>query len=350
MKYESKINSMLNEKLLNFPIRDFFSLVNIMKYKINYKFTRIDNINLNESLFNNNQFLSEEIKIFILNNINYHYQLIKNNYNINIYSENQEEDDYLNSILDVIQYIQHIAKNSKNVEVYIYLTPFKKKFNKNIYNHENINTGSTNRQYIILWRREEIHKVLIHELIHFYNMDLNDDSIIAEKLLKKINMCPSCIIRPNEAYTELCAIILYTYWFCCINNKESYDNFVKCLNLQLKFNLIQCSKIIKSFECFDNLEDIFDNSKNCYIIQSTNMVSYYIIKTALLFNFNETYNVLFQEICNSSFIFYSNEDNYLNFYRLIIKSLKNKKFFNIINNLMEKNLNYFDNRLTMSIV
>lgn len=350
MNYKNKLNNIFKERLLSFPKKYFFKLVNIMNYNINYKFERLNKINLNEKIFNNNQFLSNQIKIFILNNINYHYQLKKNNYNINIYSKNQEDENYLNSILDVIQFIQHIAKNSKNVEVYLYLTPFKKEFNDDIYNHENINTGSTNRKYIILWRREEIHKVLIHELIHFYQMDLNDDSIIAEKLLKLINMCPTCIIRPNEAYTEICAIILYTYWLCCIKNKESYENFTECLNIQLKFNLIQCCKIIKSFKCFNKLEDIFDNSKNCNITQNTNMVSYYIIKTALLLNFDYTYNVLFKEICNSTFMFDSNEENYLIFYRLIVKSLKNPKFFNIINNLMKQNLNYFDNRLTMSII
>ena len=79
-------------------------------------------------------------------------------------------------------------------------------------NGDNINSGSTlPGSFITLWRREELHKVLIHELIHYLNIDMYNYQYKFYILYKDIKL-DNHKCNPNEAYTEFIAILIFTFW------------------------------------------------------------------------------------------------------------------------------------------
>jgi len=294
-----------------------------------------------------NPFISFQINEYIQNKIQHKYHYENKNLNITIFSENNIDAILLDDIHNIINFINSIFNHNKEIILIIFLTPYKKEMSGNFSPHE-INTGSTNRISIILWREEELIKVLIHELIHFLHLDLNDDSIISKKLKNKVNIDESSDIRPNEAYTELIAIILHSFYIT-LKQKSKFDikYFNYIIEIETKWSIYQCAKIINNVGCFNKFEDLLNKDLNCKILQYTSIFSYFIIKTSMLYNLNNFF-VFLQDINQSSFNFNDSIENYNKFYKFIIKCLSDTKFNNIINNIMEKTKNYIILSMKMS--
>ena len=155
---------------------------------------------------------------------------------------------------------------------------------------ENINSGSTiTGIQVTLWRYEEMYKVLIHELIHYYGFDFNMFHSDYSKIEKFINntFCIKGFDRSNESYTETLAVIINSLIISYYTNQSLKD----LLRWELLFGIIQIVKILHYFG-LDKLEDIYNLDKGCngYIIQYTSVLSYFIIKTALLFSYEKFLN------------------------------------------------------------
>ena len=180
----------------------------------------------------------------------------------------------------------------------------------------NINSGFTYPyKYSIMFRKEEIIKVTIHELLHQIGVNLN---IIIDK--KSINNYFKYIknddILLDEAYVEFNACILNLLYI-----KELYninDNMLNQLILyELKFSLLQLAKLLLHF----NITDYNDFYPKCHLLNSNNNTnkncickignnykvnidqnhmcadithpeSYIIIKTAMLYYMDETLSIL----------------------------------------------------------
>ena len=101
----------------------------------------------------------------------------------------------------MISFFDYIS-NDKLVplNLFIYLTKFKKKLPKNktdIISALNVNSGVTiyynNFREIVIYREEELIKVLFHELIHYYDFDIKSTiDVTTNKLF--INKCFTIII------------------------------------------------------------------------------------------------------------------------------------------------------------
>jgi len=129
----------------------------------------------------------------------------------------------------------------------------------------------------------------------------------------------------SEAYTETFATILYTYYYSKLNNQD----FNKLMNEQFNFSLLQSTKILYN-QNINKLEYPIN------INETTNTVSYFILKSAIFNNFK-----LFGEMFNFNLInldknnIYLNEKNkVLTFNENLIKSIKNKNFIKYINNYL----------------
>ena len=86
------------------------------------------------------------------------------------------------------------------------------------------------------FRKEELYKVLIHELIHYLKLDLVR-KVEFPDYYKYFNIPQNTEIRLNEAYTEIFAVIFNSM----INTNES--ELISVLNRELKYSLYQCAKI-----------------------------------------------------------------------------------------------------------
>ena len=194
-------------------------------------------------------------------------------------------------------------------------------------------------KYICIWRKEEMSKVLIHELIHYLNLDMFKYQNKFIQLYDKINL-KSKMVNPNEAYTELLALTLMSIWeYYFTNSKYNLNNYINNkLNLELSWSYYQISKILKYFKCYNSFNDLFKN--NCTFRQETNVLSYFILKTYFLQNIN----IILKNLnINNLYI-----NNSISEYILKNTNLHDDKFNNIINNIL-KNYQYkYDNSLRMT--
>ena len=417
-------NNNTNNNLINLNInqkKDFINLIkNTKQYYIdiisNIKYNIKDNLDENE-LYNiqnmnndyiDNRFIPNKLKENIQKNYYKYKKLIifnYNNYDITFllqYSNKNEITKIFNKIyiLAIRTFIINILFcNIQSIRYNIILSDLKKSKNikTKILSPNEINTGSTlavGYKPINIWRKEELVKVGIHELIHCLRFDIKYYPTDLVKMYYnnfciEVNNCNfddyfncSNLIFPNEAYTESIAQIFnclfreieYSLLLKYNNNNTIYKKFINNLEKELVYGLFQVKKILNLYN-FNKFKD-FIKGKKCVstLIQQTNVFSYFFIRTSILLNLSDFINLL-----NS----YDNkqdnkqgikQDNLLelrikNSYNIIkkftlfnIKNLKNKNFNKLIelynkniNTIISENFNsneikIINNNLRMSIV
>ena len=176
----------------------------------------------------------------------------------------------------------------------------------------NVNSGYSlrSKSLICIWRKEELDKVLFHEIVHHLYLDMINHQYIFNDYFLKMNL-NSKHHNSNEAYTEVLGLILLSIWkfyFYKFYKDMKIEDFVsKFLNIQLAWSYYQMAKIINYFGCFNKFEDIFNKDVKCEIKEESNIVAYYFLKSYFL-----------KEI--SSLLNFMNKDN-------IYISLKQVKIF-----------------------
>ena len=98
-----------------------------------------------------------------------------------------------------------------------------------------------------VYRNEEMHKLLIHELIHTYKYDFRFMEFNL-KISDFINISRDTKLTPNEAYTEVVTVILNTaaesYNF---KDHANFDLFKVMLEYEAQYSLLQCAKILNFY-------------------------------------------------------------------------------------------------------
>jgi hypothetical protein len=252
-------------------------------YNIIYK---PDKIRLELHELYTNRFVSLDILQFIET-----IDLVQDIYTSDIYElvifypKNQNIKDImdLNKIIHILTFMYELNKentekehNSK-IKVGILLCN-QKKYLPNMKNlilsSDNVNSGSTfTGSNINIWRCEEIYKVLIHELIHFYRLDFDSHNNMLDTYFNKLyNIVGKNYI--NEAITETLANIINL----CLVSYYNKTNINNLLNTEILFSLFQSYKLF-DYVGYNNHIDWSIQFK-----QNTSVFSYYIIKCALLYN------------------------------------------------------------------
>ena len=273
------------------------------------------------------------------NELIYKHYILSDGSVINIYTNKNSNDINIDLIAKIFDIFHKITNKKNKIYLTIYLSNIKKKIYEYDFQHHhkllkpiNINSGSTMKNInISLWRYEEIYKVLIHELIHYFSVDFGFDTNgyeKAEEHIKKIINVEG-EDRLFESYTETMANIIH----CCLLEKITNINITKLLELEISFSLLQIGKILNYFN-IEKYEDIFNKSKN-KINQSTSVLSYFIIKGSLLFKIDQ-----FLEFTNNDIIFGDKLDNYLDIINDTIYNINYIKhidyFIDYINNCNNK--------------
>ena len=268
-----------------------------------------------------NKFLPLKI-IEWIEKCNLYFLLTWDNIKVHIINNSEINTEYINQIVLIIKWILNIAnKQNINLDIFIYLSDIKKilpsmclhKNNTCSLNSIHINSGvSWFTHWIQIFRKEELFKVLIHELIHYLKLDVNEYSNLLDSKCSHINInYKSNKILINEAYTEMFAIYLHTLYVSkYIANKQNIDFKDIFWNLYIdeeKFTIYQINKIFQNY----NISDLSFFKKSNNFIQYTNVISYYIIKYLFFINtkyFIKNYNnkkMLVKIICYLLEKFYS---------------------------------------------
>lgn len=296
--HNKSIKQIIYEKYNNELIDNFDDFYQLNYKKVNECMIK-NNIYYNELLPINNYFknMLEMIhdKYFVMNDIYYDiesklnnfYHFRFNKFNDDIYILSDENIDIINIFisnvklcLDWFRSIYYDNNNIKNkLTLYIYRSNIEKKIFIYKYLGFNSNSGLSyctfdkNNRYMMIWRKEEFFKVLIHELIHYYDIDLKYHKLEFENKFKLGNNNYDIII--NEGIVETYTCILNTLFNIYYNNK-TYDKKLIKKNLQIEYihNFIQIIKIFKFYN-ISKFQDLYnDNDFNQY----SNVFSYYIIK------------------------------------------------------------------------
>lgn len=201
--------------------------------------------------------------------------------NIELYCYEKEKILNFSEIIKICLILQKLTKReNRKITIVMGMTNFEKKIYENLETFIPIviNSGSSYRKkYINMWRYEEFYKVLIHELIHFLEIDIQyiiDANQIKSYLMQIFNIDGVC--SPSEIYTESLAIIFHSIYICSKAHNFSLINTI--LENEIKFSLLQSKKI---------LNHIYTDIDNLSISQQTDVLSYFFIKTAVILNLNE---------------------------------------------------------------
>jgi hypothetical protein len=255
-----------------------------------------------------NTFLPLNCIIWIEQNINNVTKYKLNKY-ITIYIISDGEFSHKQHIFNIVNWISKYSK-PKKLNLFIFLTPFKKiiKYKGQILTRNEINSGVCYKYYkwIQIFRSEELLKVLIHELLHYYDLDCNTSEWIDE-LLPIETPCNSLLL--NEAVTESMAIILHTYYYSLIT---SAPDLKILLNKEIAYSK-KMHDIILNHNDVKTLNDLFN------VCHYTNVIPYYIIKYVFIEDIDEAIENLFD--------------------KQKIKKYIIKKLINYFNNFLNININ-----------
>jgi len=325
----------------------YYKKIKLKNY--NYNFTIIKNIDLIET-----KFIPSKIRMYIKKKINYKYTILYEFKNILIklyyYSKNEiHNNNKFDIILKRIIFMMLISNKFINIDIHIYDTPFKKKFNCNHshkcgnLDHNNVNSGLNYGDTIIIFRNEEYLKLLLHELIHALDIDNKYETLKDNKKILEVFNINSHNLLINESYVETWAIILNVYCKLKESNNISLEKFKLNLNKELVHSLHQCSKLCLYYNIDDFNKIYINNPKTVYYNDNVNTFSYHIVKTINLYNINN----FLKNLCDKEYVLKS-EYNYKLYIQFILKY--NKSLNNKINLIIKKIKNNNLGSLTMSSI
>lgn len=229
-------------------------------------------------------FISSRIIRDIINKLNIKTIFKCENREIIIFSKKKIDDNFIKKIDSIFNFFDMITKKSNYYKLEIFLSNKKKYINKNLksFDPDNINSGATYPgHFIYIFRKEELVKVLFHELVHYLDLDMRNHQDKFKSLYSKINL-KATIVNPNEAYTEIIALLLMNIWEYRYKGIDIDINLYinKKLTLELGWSYYQICKILNYFVCYKTYEELF--SDNCEFRQNSNVLSYFILKTYFL--------------------------------------------------------------------
>ena len=308
----------------------------------------------NKYLDNHNTFLDEKIKqdLDIIDNLQttcYKYNnqqlIIQTNYSKYI------------PVVKLIYCLLKITNYTDKCILGLYPSIMKKMFpnNNQPITPYNINSGFTlPYSHSIIFRKEEIIKVTIHELLHQIGVNLN---IVINKnsIDKFFKYKKNDDILIDEAYVEFYACIINLLYIKTIYNLDD-GILMKLLSYELQFSMLQLAKLLLHFNIYD-YNDFYpqchllnnnnnNNNPNCISSNKVNINSHYmcantthpesyiIIKTAMLYYMDETLDILTK---NGKNIFYpnNNKTNNNDIINYILDICGRESFVNSINEIIK---------------
>ncbi len=350
-KYDSKLQ---NRSYVKITKNDFFmklykdlliaySAEKCNKHEITYK---CNPCKIKKEEFKDLKFIAKNTIDYITTNLKYKTQYIyKNNiiYHMSINLINDKIPDIIIHMFTIICIMKKLCKREHFQQIVFYyecdlpkIFPYKGE----LISTENINSAVTmvsefKNGNIILYRKEEILKVLIHELIH---SNLSDWNLIISHHPKKYIFnklfCTNYKIEINEAYTESMATIIYIFYKNIVNKKR-INELNLAFDRELRYSNYICSQIFNHYK-LDSINDIIKkyrkNTCKSIFLQDSNLFSYYILKNILL-----RHHIDFGSCLKIGLVDYKIKD---------IKGLKGHSSIYIISEIIDiliKNIYEFDN-------
>jgi len=278
-----------------------------------------------------NEILTHDFYVF-----EYLIQFENTTCNLKLITKKKISKKEIQKIICRIFLIQTMFPNYQNkFNVNLYFTDQKKKLPKyKILGINEINSGVSigDINVINIFRKEEMLKLLIHEIIH--NLDI-DNSLRnnTTDFSKYFNIPREDNYIINESYTEFLAVLINSMIFSFEDNNDyNYTLFIKIIENEKQYTLYQNAKILNHYG-FKSIDDFNKPNDNELYKQNTSVFSYFFLKGALLFNYREFFKIVYTL---SDKLKWKPEYSTL-FIRILLENSKDTKFLNAI----QKYLNLF---------
>lgn len=327
--------------------------------------------------FNSDSFPSEirkHIDAFVLHDLSYTFSLYDREITIHFLVEDKNPEllltvynEYVDKILVWLYIInEYGAKRcSKKLTLFIYMTSIKKELpntNISILDQSNVNTAFTYTcpavSEIVVFRKEEWFKVLMHETFHNFALDFSDMNIgqFNERILSVFKV--ESEVNLFEAYTEFWAEIMNAVFcsFYLLQDKEQEEEFLSnCeffINFERTYGFFQMVKTLNFMGL--SYKDLYSKSDESRMLRETmykeksNVLSYYVVTLVLMNNYQgflswcDTHNL-------SLLQFKKTTSNLNDFCKFIEKNYKTKSIASGVL-CMEKFLNSLKKSLTKKTV
>lgn len=282
---------------------------------------------------------------------------------------------YIDSIIMWLYILNQYASKqcSKTLTIYLYFTSLEKTLpssNIHILDEINVNTAFTTTcpkdSEIVVFRKEEWLKVLIHETFHNFALDFSDMNN------HDVHRCVLDIFKVNsdvnlyESYTEFWAEIMNALFcsFYSLKDKTNIDEFISNAVLFIDFEITYSFfQLIKTLDFMGlSYKDLYSHSDRSNVLrenlykEKTNVLSYYVIKTVLINNYQGFLN--WCKTNNLSLLQFkktlSNQNEYCNF---IKKNYKSTTIINgindtkqLLNNIQKKANNGIHKKKEMNFI
>ncbi len=311
-------------KNMNKSLIDFNKIFDIQKIKITFEVAK-------KNIIQDISFLDSEIQSHIFKNYIYTYTFqlpsfptkLKMGSSSQILTPSIERTGI--KLLYLILYFQYFCNKNLIQEIYYYPSSFKKVFSKNPLSPREVNSGVTfienvehqhkHNGKIVLFRKEEVYKVCIHEMIHSFHMDY---PLIIHSHTMKSELCSNYPILLNEAYTESLATMLNLYFvylqkehfmspYGIYNIPEHYIFNINKLRAmfknELNYELGLSKKVLNHNGLkYDELNKLVkEDSCLKKFLQHTNVFSYYVLKPLILNNI-DYYDDFMKNYTNNGFM------------------------------------------------
>ena len=207
-------------------------------------------------------------------------------------------DDNIDNIILIISKLVNLCNNKSinQLDITIFLMSDKKEITNDtsIIGDGDVNSGCSivnninNKIYI--WRKEEVNKVLIHELIHSLDLD-PITNYNYDFFLTKFSYCPK-EINLFESYVEFWATLI-NILFVMAKNKSEFSSFETFIENEIEFGYKQSSKLLIYNDIY-NFKDFYSTNHNitsCKFKEESNVFMYYLGKLLLLINYREVLNL-----------------------------------------------------------
>ena len=237
-------------------------------------------------------------------------------------------------------------KCAETLKVYFYFTSLEKQIPQQgiediVLDEYNINTAFTrtcpSNSEIVVFRKEEWLKVFIHECFHNFALDFSDIGC-NEGNNYILNIFPvDSEVNLFEAYAEFWAEIINILFcsFFLLKDKTDINNFIYnteiLINFERTYSFFQLAKVLDFMGM--TYQDLYLKNTHSKMLretlykEKTNVLSYYVIKTILLNNYQS-----FLEWCNKNNLsllkFNSTSSNITNFCKFIEKNYKINSMIN----------------------
>lgn len=235
-------------------------------------------------------------------------------FTLEIHYKQESLDRFINSLMVMLSFVHMLGPHKvRNIHMKYYLLDVKRVLDGDtFFDKEEVNGGSCwsgpDECSITVWRKEEILKVSIHELIHGLHYDYKQDtSEIIQHYRQKYGIT-SPKMNTFEAYTEIWAELLHCYLLSKLSDKHSYDLFSANVGIEKEFSQLQANKVLSLLE------------KNKDVNKETNVTSYYLIKVELWLHLQEFLQYCFH--FNQDMIKLTDKERYLDYLKSLPKLIK----------------------------